>query len=58
MIINFKGELVNWDKQTHRAICHNCGCEFRNYIETGKLGCSVCYDVFHDQIKEQVSRWN
>ncbi|MDR0461859.1 MAG: hypothetical protein LBG88_00805 [Christensenellaceae bacterium] len=63
MIINFSGELIDFFKKTQgcdskRAICPSCGYEFENYLQSHKLGCSVCYDVFHDEIARQVAEWN
>jgi protein-arginine kinase activator protein McsA len=62
VIINFSGELIDFFEKTLKggyahAICPSCGLEFENYIETGKLGCSVCYDVFREQIARQIAEW-
>lgn len=31
--------------------CPNCGLDYRKFLETGKFGCSKCYDVFSDEIE-------
>lgn len=31
--------------------CSNCGLDYRKFLETGKFGCSKCYDVFSDEIE-------
>jgi len=36
------------------AVCSNCGFEFEEYFEKGRLGCVKCYDVFHAQIRSVV----
>jgi protein arginine kinase len=58
-LLNFDGDLVDFFEQGRksgrsRAICPSCGYEFQNYLETGRLGCSKCYDVFHDEIVQTV----
>ncbi len=31
--------------------CPRCGLDYRRFIETGKFGCSKCYDVFNNEIE-------
>lgn len=31
--------------------CPNCGMSFKEYRESGIIGCSKCYDTFRDEIK-------
>ena len=58
---HFNGVLIDFFEQSMRGkprvLCPNCGIEFAAYIQTGRLGCSKCYDVFHEQIARQVSLW-
>jgi protein arginine kinase activator len=30
--------------------CPNCGMDFADFSQSGKIGCNVCYGVFHDQL--------
>ncbi len=32
------------------AVCPNCGFTFTKFMETGKFGCSTCYDTFENQL--------
>jgi len=32
------------------VVCSNCGFEFEDYYELGRLGCVKCYDVFHARL--------
>ena len=36
------------------AVCSNCGFEFEEYYELGRLRCVKCYDVFREQLKPLV----
>jgi len=58
-LVNFDGELYDYYEGQLRkgTVCTSCGYEFKNYLETGRLGCSKCFDVFHDQIMREVERW-
>jgi len=31
--------------------CPNCGMEFADFSRSGRIGCSVCYGVFHEQLE-------
>ena len=62
-LVNFSGDLIDFFQQSMRggnaqAICPSCGYEFQNYMNTGLLGCSKCYDVFRDPIMKQVNQWS
>ena len=52
-LVNFSGDLVEFYTSS-KKICPQCGYEFADYARTGVLGCSKCYDTFHDEIKSQV----
>ena len=44
--------LLAMDKETEEDIkCPNCYGTYNEYRETGKLGCSRCYEVFEKQLK-------
>ena len=30
--------------------CPNCGMSFRDFAQQGKIGCSVCYDTFREEL--------
>ena len=34
--------------------CDNCGSSFNDFLRRGKLGCSKCYDVFQDEIRDML----
>ena len=58
-LVNFNGDLVDYfeDRRRGGKVCPSCGYEFQNYLESGRLGCSKCYDTFHDEIMQEVNRW-
>lgn len=60
-LVNFSGDLVDFYKSTGangaRPICPSCGGDLQTYMKTGRLGCSVCYDTFHDEILRMVAQW-
>ena len=35
-------------------VCSNCGFEFEEFYETGRLGCIKCYDIFHAHLRPLV----
>lgn len=37
-------------------ICPNCGLTFTEFKKKGRLGCSQCYQVFHDEIVKIISK--
>lgn len=39
------------DSKDKEIICPNCYSTYEEYRETGKLGCSRCYEAFEEQIK-------
>lgn len=44
--------LLAMDKEIEEDIkCPNCYSTYNEYRETGKLGCSRCYEVFEKQLK-------
>lgn len=36
--------------------CDKCGMSFEDFVETGKFGCSHCYEVFEDRIDPILKR--
>jgi protein arginine kinase activator len=38
------------------APCPECGTTFRQFLESGLLGCPVCYTEFHDALKPVLRR--
>jgi len=36
--------------------CPNCGQKYTEFIESGKIGCSKCYEIFNKQIKPLLNR--
>jgi protein arginine kinase len=53
-LVNFRGDLQDYFDRQKMRVCPNCGYEFDNYVETGRLGCSKCYDTFYDDIRRQI----
>ena len=37
-------------------VCPNCGMSYRDFQQTGKIGCSVCYDTFRRQLTPILTR--
>ena len=52
-LVTFRGDLREFNYGG--ALCPNCGFEYTNYLETRHLGCSKCYDAFHDNIKRELA---
>jgi len=54
----FEGDFIDYfkDRQTGNVVCPNCGFQLLNYAETGRFGCSKCYDTFHSEIKRIIHR--
>lgn len=46
--------LYEGDGKGRGVVCSNCGFEFEEYFQKGRLGCVKCYDVFHPQVKSVV----
>lgn len=36
--------------------CPNCGMDFADFSRSGKIGCNVCYEVFHEQLEPILRR--
>jgi len=57
-LITFHGDLVDYFEKNMRGrdsvLCPSCGHDYGTYVQTGRLGCSKCYDVFRDQIVRQI----
>ncbi|WP_455538780.1 UvrB/UvrC motif-containing protein [Terrisporobacter sp.] len=45
-------KLLNLDKDSEdkNIICPNCHSTYEEYKKTGKLGCSICYEAFENQL--------
>lgn len=37
-------------------VCPNCGMDFADFGRSGKIGCSVCYEIFHEQLEPILRR--
>ncbi|MDU4862841.1 MAG: UvrB/UvrC motif-containing protein [Terrisporobacter othiniensis] len=48
-----KENLLAMDKDCEESeiVCPNCYSTYNEYRETGKVGCSKCYEVFEKQLK-------
>ncbi len=38
------------DATAPQLACPNCGMDFTDFGRSGKIGCSVCYGIFHEQL--------
>jgi len=56
-LVNFNGDLVDFFGRKPKKCCPSCGFEFENFEDTGVLGCSKCYDTFHDEIVAEIASW-
>ena len=57
----FFGELFsNYDMQVlskkQNIVCENCGTNFEDFLNTGKLGCANCYKVFEKKLSPILKR--
>ena len=43
-------------EKRHELVCPNCGMSYQDFRETGKIGCSVCYDTFRQQLEPLLRR--
>ena len=34
--------------------CPSCGCTYAEFEKTGKVGCSVCYDIFSQELSRMI----
>ena len=42
---------IDLSKKVQEIECPNCSSTYNEYRETGKLGCSKCYETFKDKLK-------
>ena len=42
--------------QGAERVCPNCGMSYRDFQQTGKIGCSVCYATFRRQLEPLLRR--
>lgn len=38
------------------AVCPNCGMAYGDFMHTGKIGCSVCYEIFGKRLEPLLRR--
>ena len=50
-----QGEKPQQEKVTE-LVCPNCGMSYRDFQQTGKIGCSVCYATFRRQLEPLLRR--
>ena len=48
-----QGEKPQQEKVTE-LVCPNCGMSYRDFQQTGKIGCSVCYATFRRQLEHEL----
>ena len=44
------------DEEVKELTCPNCGMTYRDFQQTGKIGCSVCYSAFRHQLEPLLRR--
>jgi len=49
-------ELIPMINQLKAFECDSCGYTFDDIVNTGKLGCQNCYDVFEDRLDPIIRR--
>ena len=42
--------------QQAQLVCPNCGMSYQDFRQTGKIGCSICYDTFRPQLEPLLRR--
>ena len=50
----FSQELPASDEM--EPACPNCGMVFSDFSRSGKIGCNVCYNIFHEQLEPILRR--
>jgi protein arginine kinase activator len=55
---NVQAEKQSEDQseQQEELVCPNCGMSYHDFLQTGKIGCSVCYDTFRSQLEPLLRR--
>ncbi len=46
-----KAQAGEGETATMQQTCTSCGLTYRAFKESGRLGCSLCYDTFADQLR-------
>lgn len=49
-------EFMPLFEETKNARCDNCGTTFNDIVNTGRLGCANCYEVFGDKLDAILKR--
>lgn len=49
-------EIMPLFEGTKTTRCDNCGTTFEDIVNTGRLGCSNCYDIFGDKLDAILKR--
>ena len=44
------------NNELSQAVCPNCGMSYRDFMHTGKIGCSVCYSTFGKRLEPLLRR--
>ncbi|MGN0949758.1 MAG: UvrB/UvrC motif-containing protein [Mitsuokella sp.] len=51
-----KDDARHQEEQMTELVCPNCGMSYRDFQQTGKIGCSVCYATFRRQLEPLLRR--
>ncbi len=50
------GEIAETGTPPETKRCSVCGASFSDIVETGKVGCSACYETFYEQLLPSLKR--
>lgn len=62
ILINLLNAFVKYGREENYTSCEtekkcsNCGHSYAEFVRTGKLGCSQCYEAFRKQLKPLLNR--
>lgn len=56
LLSSFFGEPEQISKKSDELKCDRCGLTFPRFTETGRFGCSNCYDAFKDHLDPMLRR--
>ncbi len=56
MLASMFGDITKNDSIMPKTKCSVCGADFRDIANSGKVGCSECYNIFYDQLLPYLKR--
>ena len=55
-ILSQKSEAETSPRAVGALVCPHCSMSFQDFQESGRIGCSVCYDTFRQQLEPIIRR--